>query len=47
MSKISVLIYGLDIYNLLTKIVSLQDQEKEEVVFSLVVSIINLLKTLK
>ena len=39
-SKIRVLIYRLDLYNLQTNIVSFQDQEKllEEVVFSLVVS---------
>ena len=39
MSEIRVLIYKLDIYNLRTNIVSLQDQEKLlEVVFSLAVS---------
>ena len=40
MSKIRVLIYRLDIYNLQTNIVSFQDQEKllEKVVFSLAVS---------
>ena len=40
MSKLRVLIYRLDIYNLQTKIVSFQDQEKllQEVVFSLAVS---------
>ena len=39
-TKIRVLIYRLDIYNLQTKIVSFQDQEKllQEVVFSLAVS---------
>ena len=36
MSKISVLIYSLDIYNLQTKIVSFPDEEKllEEVLFT-------------
>ena len=40
MSKIRLLIYRLDIYNLQTKIVSFPDQEKllKEVVFSLAVS---------
>ena len=40
MSKIRVWIHRLDIYNLQTKIVSFQDQEKllQEVVFSLAVS---------
>ena len=40
MSEIRVLIYRLDTYNLKTKIVSFQDQEKflQEVVFSLMVS---------
>ena len=38
MSKIRVLIYRLDIYNLQTKIVSFQDQKKLlEVVFRLVI----------
>ena len=41
MSKIRVLIYRLDIYNLQTKTVFFQDQEKllEEVAFSLAVSL--------
>ena len=39
LSKLRVLIYRLDIYNLQTKIVSFQDQEKLlQVVFSLAVS---------
>ena len=40
MSKIRVLIYRLDIYNLQTKIVLFQDQEKlpQEAMFSLAVS---------
>ena len=40
MSEIRILICGLDMYNLQTKVVSFQDQEKllQEVVFSLAVS---------